>query len=80
MARNARWGLVLLVLGILWNNYVYLHDLLLSKHEGWIYLGPKSYAGLAVAAVLIVAGLAVVWRHGQSAQAGEPPSPTPAGE
>ena len=39
MLKDKRLGLVLIIIGVLANNYVYLHDLILDKHEGLINLG-----------------------------------------
>jgi hypothetical protein len=55
MFQNRKLGAALIILGVLANNYVYVHDLIFGKyeeHEGAIVLG-------WLAAVLIVATLAV---------------------
>ncbi len=39
MLKDKRLGLALIIVGVLANNYVYLHDLILDKHEGAILLG-----------------------------------------
>ena len=55
MFQNRKFGAALVILGVLANNYVYLHDLILGKYEefeGAIVLG-------WIAAVLIVATVAV---------------------
>ncbi len=39
MLKDKRLGLALIINGVLANNYVYLHDLILDKHEGAILLG-----------------------------------------
>ena len=52
MFENRRLGAALIIIGVLANNYVYLHDLLLGTHQGAIMLG-------WIAALLIIATLAV---------------------
>ncbi len=42
MLKDKRLGLALIIVGVLANNYVYLHDLILDKHEGAILLGPRG--------------------------------------
>ena len=39
----------LIAAGILFNNYVFFHDVLFDKHDGMIYAGWKSVAGILVA-------------------------------
>lgn len=45
-------GYAVIAAGVLFNNYVYLHDLVLDKHGGFIFVGWWSLAG-------ILAGLAI---------------------
>ena len=55
MLENRNLGVALIIIGVLANNYVYLHDLIFGKYEEYedaIVLGP-------LAGVLIVAALAV---------------------
>jgi hypothetical protein len=55
MFQNQKLGAALIILGVLANNYVYLHDLIFGTYEefeGAIVLG-------RVAAILIIACLAV---------------------
>ena len=55
MFENKRLGAALIIIGVLANNYVYLHDLFFGTYqefEGAIVLG-------RVAAILIIASLAV---------------------
>jgi len=33
MDKSRTWGLVVIIIGVLANNYVYLHDLILDTHE-----------------------------------------------
>jgi hypothetical protein len=59
---SKKTGIAAIVLGVAFNNYVYLHDLILQKHEGLIDLGTKSAIGIAVSVVVILAGVAAVAR------------------
>lgn len=59
---TATKGLALIVLGLLINNVSYLYDMLVDKHEGWIFLGWKTQAGAAIGAIMIVAGLFLIWQ------------------
>jgi hypothetical protein len=66
MFHNRSFGVALVVLGVIANNYVYLHDLIFGKYEayqpGTIVLG--WLAALLILATLAVAGigLAIVLR------------------
>ncbi|MDH3203012.1 MAG: hypothetical protein OEM15_19145 [Myxococcales bacterium] len=55
-----------IVLGVAFNNYVYLHDVILQKHEGLIDLGVKSAVGISVAVIVILAGVAALARDSSS--------------
>ncbi|MDH3623628.1 MAG: hypothetical protein OES69_00885 [Myxococcales bacterium] len=59
---SKKTALAAIVVGVALNNYVYLHDLILQKHEGLIDLGTKSAVGIAVAVVVILAGVAALAR------------------
>jgi hypothetical protein len=60
MLKDKRLGLVLIVIGVLANNYVYLHDLILDKHEGLIDLGLKSWIGIVVTLIIIAGGVGIL--------------------
>ena len=62
MTRRAQLSLALIVAGVLANNYIFFHDLIFDKHAGAIYLGWKSYVGLAVTLAAIAAGLVMLLR------------------
>ncbi len=62
MFKDKRLGLVLIIIGVLANNYVYLHDLILDKHEGLIYLGPYGWIGLVVTLIIIAGGVGILLR------------------
>jgi hypothetical protein len=59
---SKKTALAAIVLGVALNNYVYLHDLILQKHEGLIDLGTKSAIGIAVAVIVILAGVVALAR------------------
>ncbi len=60
---NKKVAIVVVVVGVLFNNYVYLHDLVTNKHEGLIHVGATSAAGIGVAVVAIVVGLIALGRQ-----------------
>lgn len=62
MDRNKMWGYVLVVIGVLVNNYVYLHDLVTDKHDGAILLGWQSGVGIVVTLVIVAVGLVMLRR------------------
>lgn len=53
--------------GVIVNNYTYLHDVFAGKHEGWIDLGTKSYivAGITFAAVILGSGYLLMRSNGK---------------
>ncbi len=62
MLKDKRLGLALIIVGVLANNYVYLHDLILDKHEGAILLGWIGGIGIIITLVVIAVGLVVLLR------------------
>lgn len=60
---NKKVAIVVVVAGVLFNNYVYLHDLVTNKHEGLIHVGPTSGVGIAIAVGAIVVGLVTLGRQ-----------------
>ncbi len=60
-----RGPLALIAAGVLGNNYVILHDVIVGKYADYwiegshqiIALGPRSWAGIAFCLVLIAAGI-----------------------
>ena len=54
-----------IVLGVAFNNYVYLHDLILQKYEGGLIdLGAKSAVAISVAVIVILIGVGALARDG----------------
>ncbi len=70
MLNDRRLGLALIIIGVLANNYVYLHDLILDKHEGTILLGPRGVIGIIVTLAVIAIGMVILLRS-QVSDAGE---------
>ncbi len=62
MLKDKRLGLALIINGVLANNYVYLHDLILDKHEGAILLGWIGGVGIIVTLVVIAIGVVILLR------------------
>lgn len=66
MLGNWRLGAALVVIGVLANNYVYLHDLFFGEGQGEIILGPKSGTAIVVTLVVIAFGLVILLRSRRS--------------
>ncbi len=62
MLKDKRLGLAFIIGGVLANNYVYLHDLILDKHEGAILLGPRGWIGIVVTLIVIAGGAVILLR------------------
>ncbi len=62
MLKDERLGLALIIIGVLANNYVYLHDLILDNHEGLISLGRNGWIGIVVTLIIIAGGVGVLLR------------------
>ncbi len=69
MLKDKRFGVKLIIAGVLFNNYVYLHDLILDKHEGAILLGPGEWIGIVLALIVIADGVVIVLRSQASSVA-----------
>ena len=69
MLKDKRFGLELIIVGVLLNNYVYLHDLILDKHEGAILLGPGEWIVIVLALIVIADGVVIVLRSQASSVA-----------
>ena len=69
MLKDKRFGLKLIIVGVLLNNYVYLHDLILDKHKGAILLGPAEWIVIVLALIVIADGVVIVLRSQASSVA-----------
>ncbi len=66
MNRPTLWGVALIVVGVVANNYIYFHDLVFDKHQGAILLGWRSYIGIIVSLAVIAVGAVMVVRAGET--------------
>ena len=66
MLKNRTVGLVLIIIGILANNYVYLHDLVVGRPQDQILLGFYSAIGIVVALLVVALGLVILMRSTES--------------
>ena len=53
-------GYALIAVGVLFNNYVYLHDIIFG--EGVTQLGPKSIPSIIITVIVIFIGLYLLTR------------------
>ncbi len=68
MLEDKRLGLALIIIGVLANNYVYLHDLVVGMDA--ILIGPRGVIGIIVTLVVIAIGMVILLRS-QTSDAGE---------
>ncbi len=68
MLKDKRLGLALIIIGVLANNYVYLHDLVVGMDA--ILLGPRGVIGIVVTLAVIAIGMVILLRS-QASDAGE---------
>jgi hypothetical protein len=54
---SKKTALAAIIVGVLANNYIYLHDIVMQKHDGLIDLGTKSTIGIAIAVIVILVGV-----------------------
>ncbi len=66
MGQKKKLGWALIVVGVLANNYVYLHDIVTNGHGGAILLGWHAGVAIGVTLVVIAVGLILAWRSGDS--------------
>ena len=57
MLKKKTVSLALVIIGILANNYVYLHDLVIDNHDGFISLGWYSWVGIVATLIVIAIGI-----------------------
>jgi hypothetical protein len=56
MRRGAGWGLLLVLVGVVLNNYAYLNNIVMQKYEGYIYVGTRAMAAIVVSLIIIAIG------------------------
>lgn len=54
---SKKTALAAVIVGVLANNYIYLHDMVMQKHDGLIDLGTKSAIGIAISVIVILVGV-----------------------
>ena len=62
MIKDHALAVGLIVVGVLVNNYIYLHDVVLAKHVGTIFLGRASMIAVVASLIPIAAGLILITR------------------
>lgn len=62
MAKNRSLGVVLIVLGVLVNNYAYVTDIVRNFHEGLIYMGSRGIAAAVLGLLAIMLGVVSLLR------------------
>ena len=62
MAKNQSLGLVLIILGVLVNNYAYVTDIVGNSHEGLIYMGSKGIIAALLGLLSIALGVVLLMR------------------
>ncbi len=56
MAKTARVGWLLILVGVAGNNLSYLHDVIVDENGGMIYLGWRAVAGIILSLMMIGVG------------------------
>ena len=57
MAKNRSLGVVLILLGVLVNNYAYVTDIVGNSHEGLIYMGSRGILAALLGLLAIALGV-----------------------
>ena len=70
MHKSAGWGLLLILFGVVLNNYAYMNDIVMQKHDGYIYVGSRAVAAIVVSLIVIGIGAWLAVRR-------SPPPDTP---
>lgn len=66
MTKNRSLGVVLIILGVLVNNYAYVTDIVGNSHEGLIYMGSRGIAAAVLGLLAIALGVVALLRAGNS--------------
>ncbi len=69
MLENPRLGAALVVIGVLANNYIYLHDLFMGTHQGMIVLGWVAGLGIVITIGVTALGLYILMRSHEGSTA-----------
>lgn len=62
MAKKRSIGILLIILGVLINNYAYMTDIVGNTHEGLIYMGWKGIVAAALGLMAIFFGTILLLR------------------
>jgi len=66
MAKNRSLGVVLIILGVLVNNYAYVTDIVGNSHEGLIYMGTRGIVAAVLGLLAIALGVVALVRAANS--------------
>lgn len=66
MAKNRSLGVVLIILGVLVNNYAYVTDIVGNSHEGLVYMGTRGIAAAVLGILAIALGVVSLLRASNS--------------
>ncbi|CAN0592238.1 unnamed protein product [Laminaria digitata] len=66
MTKNRSLGVVLIILGVVVNNYAYVTDIVGNSHEGLIYMGSKGIAAALLGLLAIALGVVALLRASKS--------------
>lgn len=57
MKMNRTQGVILMVIGVVALNAVYLWDMIIGTHDGMIYIGTWAWVAIVIANIAIIASL-----------------------
>jgi len=66
MAKNRSLGVILIILGVLVNNYAYLTDVVGNTHEGLIFMGWKGILAAVLGLLGVFLGMMALLRASSS--------------
>tara|TARA_R110000787_G_scaffold67884_2_gene151958 strand:+ start:720 stop:923 length:204 start_codon:yes stop_codon:yes gene_type:complete len=62
MAKNRSLGVILIILGVLVNNYAYVTDIVGNTHEGLIYMGWRGVVAAILGLCAVFLGVVALMR------------------
>ena len=71
MAKSRSLGVVLVILGVLVNNYAYVTDIVGNSHEGVIYMGSRGIVAAVLGLLAIALGVVSLIKAANSDAASE---------
>ena len=66
MFKNRSFGVFLVILGVLVNNYAYLTDIVGDTHNGFIFMGGKGILAACLGLLCIFIGVTTLLRESKS--------------